>query len=86
MSQEFRLKNINETRNYLIEEINQKELMSKKRKKVYRVLNYMEHLLILICVVTGCDFHFCFHFFSWYSYRNCEFCNSVKNLCNKCLN
>ena len=34
ISQEFRLKNIDETRNYLIEEMNQNELMSKKFKKV----------------------------------------------------
>ena len=46
ISQKFRLKNIDETRNYLIKEINQNELMSKKHKKVYRVLNYIEHLLI----------------------------------------
>ena len=51
--QEFRLKNIDETRNYLSEEINQNELMSKKHKKVYRVLNYIKHLLILISAVTG---------------------------------
>ena len=30
LSQEFRLKNIDESRNYFIEEINQNELMSKK--------------------------------------------------------
>ena len=51
--QEFRPKNIDETRNYLIEEIKSK-LMSKKHKKVYRVLNYIEHLLILISTVSGC--------------------------------
>ena len=28
--------------------------MSKKHKKVYRVLNYIEPLLILISTVTGC--------------------------------
>ena len=28
--------------------------MCKKHKKVYRLLNYIEHLLILICTVTGC--------------------------------
>ena len=33
ISQELRLKNIDETRNYLIEEINRNELMSKKYKK-----------------------------------------------------
>ena len=45
ISQEFRLTNTNETRNYFIEEINQNELMSKKHKKVCRVLSYTEHLL-----------------------------------------
>ena len=40
--------NIDETRNYLIEEINQNELLNKKNKKVCRVLNYIEHLLVLI--------------------------------------
>ena len=30
ISQEFRLKNIDETKNYFIEEINQNELMSKE--------------------------------------------------------
>ena len=54
MNQGFRLKNIDEIRNYLIEEINQNELMSKKHKKVCRVLDYTENLLILISTVTGC--------------------------------
>ena len=34
ISQEFRLKNIDETRNYFLEEIEQNELMSGKHKKV----------------------------------------------------
>ena len=38
----------------MIEEINQNELMSKKRKKRCRVLNYIHHLLILISTITGC--------------------------------
>ena len=33
ISQEFRLKNIDETRNYFLEEIKQNELMSKKAQK-----------------------------------------------------
>ena len=45
ISQEFRLKNIDEARNYFIEEINQNELTSKKHEKVCRVLNDIEHLL-----------------------------------------
>ena len=32
--QEFRLKNIGETRNYFLEEIKQKTLMSRKHKKI----------------------------------------------------
>ena len=50
ISQEFRLKN-GERRNYLIEEINQNELMCKKHKKV---LNYIEYLLILISAISRC--------------------------------
>ena len=65
MSQEFRLKNIDETRNYLIEEIKQNELMSKKHKKVCTTLNYIDYFHnYWIC------FHFCFVFFSWYSNRS----------------
>ena len=49
-------------KNYFIEEINQNELMSKKYKKVCRVLNYIEHLLILVSTVTGCVSIFTFTF------------------------
>ena len=54
ISQEFRLKNIDETSNYLIEETNRNELMSKKHKKVCSVLSYIVHLLIVISIITGC--------------------------------
>ena len=33
---------------------NKNELMSKNHKNVYRVLNYIENLLILVSTVTGC--------------------------------
>ena len=46
-SQDFRLKNIIEARNYLIQEVNGNELISKKHKNVYKTLNYIEHFLIL---------------------------------------
>ena len=52
-SQEFRLKNIDGTRNYWIEEGNRKKLMSKKYKKVCTTLNYIEHFLILASKITG---------------------------------
>ena len=50
ISQEFRLKKIDEARNYFIEEINQNKLMSKKHRKVCRVLNYIEHLFLLVSI------------------------------------
>ena len=46
ISQEFRLKNIDKTRNYFLEEIKQNELMSRKHKKVCTTLKYIEDLLI----------------------------------------
>ena len=44
ISQQFRLENVDATRNYFIKEINENELMSKKYQKVSRVLNHIEHL------------------------------------------
>ena len=41
MNQEFRLEKTDEIRNYLIEEINQNELMIKSFKKFVRALNYV---------------------------------------------
>ena len=41
ISQEFRLKNIDEKRNYFLEEIKRNELMSKKHKNVCKTLNYI---------------------------------------------
>ena len=48
ISQEFRLKNIDETRNYFLEEIEQNELMSKKQRKVCSTLNYTQHFFIFL--------------------------------------
>ena len=41
ISQEFRLKNIDEARSYLIEEINRNKLISKKQKNLCTTLNYI---------------------------------------------
>ena len=83
ISKEFRLKNLDETRNYLIEEINRNEMMSKKNRKVCTTLNYIERFLVLASTITGCV-SICF--FSSYSYRNYKFSNRIKNLCNNCRN
>ena len=53
MSQEFRLKIINETRHYFLEEIEQNELMSKQHEKACTILNYVENFLILASTITG---------------------------------
>ena len=52
ISKEFRLKNIDKTRNYFLEEIEQNGLMSKKHIKVCATLNYIEHFLILVSAIT----------------------------------
>ena len=54
LSQEFREKNIDETRNYFTEEINHNEKIIKKRKKICMVLSYSERLLMLASADTEC--------------------------------
>ena len=54
MNPEIRLKRIDQIRNYLIEEINQNELMSKQHKNVRGDLNYIDHSLIVIFIITEC--------------------------------
>ena len=49
----IRLKNIDETRNYLIEDINWTELNSKKHKTVRTNLNYIEHFLVICCTILA---------------------------------
>ena len=53
MRQEFRLKEIDETINYFIEEIMENDLISRKHKKVCKILNFTKHLRILASTVTG---------------------------------
>ena len=47
ISQDFRLRNIDQTRNYFLEEIEQNELISRKHKKVCTTLNYIEQFRLL---------------------------------------
>ena len=54
ISQEFKLKNVDETRNYFLKAIQQNELMSKKDKTVCTTLNYIEHFLVLASTTTEC--------------------------------
>ena len=65
-SLEFRLKKLDDTKNYLLEEIIHNELMSKKTCKY---LNYVEHSLTVASKVTGyfkgLRFNFCIYFISF---------------------
>ena len=78
------MKNIDDTRNYFVEDIDQNELMSEKHKKYCMTLNYIEHFLILGSRVTGCII---FAFGSLLAiYRNYKIGNGIKNLYNNCRN
>ena len=85
ISQKFIIENIDGTRNYFFEEIEQNELMSKNHKQVSKTLNYIEHCYILASTITG--FVSVPPFISaWYSYRNYESWDRIENLCNSCWN
>ena len=45
---------LDEPRNYLLDEIKHNDLMSEKYIKTCQYLNYVENLLILSSIVTGC--------------------------------
>ena len=47
-------KKIDETENYLLEEIKHYDLMSEKHEKVCRSLNYFENFLVFVPDVSGC--------------------------------
>ena len=51
-SRKFRFKKLDETRNYLLDEINHNDLISEKYKKIFKYLNCIEHLLILVSAVA----------------------------------
>ena len=53
-SLEFRLRKIDETRAYLLDERKLNDLMSEKNKKTCKNLNYEDNLIILSSTITGC--------------------------------
>ena len=54
MNKTFRLNCIAKTRNCLLEEIEENELVSRKPKKISTTSNYIENFLILASANTGC--------------------------------
>ena len=53
-SHEVILNEMDEARDYPLDEINHNDLMSEKYKKTCKYLNYIEHLHILALTVTSC--------------------------------
>ena len=51
---QVQIKKIDETRKYVLDEINHNDLKSEKCKKTCKYLNYFKHLLILASTVTIC--------------------------------
>ena len=51
---DFRLKKIDETGIFFLEEIKDNELIRKKHKKVCKVINYFQNFIIIISGVNGC--------------------------------
>ena len=54
ISQEVKLKNTDETKEYFPEEIDQNRLTSRKHEKVCTTQNYIQFFLILVSTVKGC--------------------------------
>ena len=53
-SLQFGLRKIDETGNYLLDEIKHNNLMREKYKKTCKYLNYVENLLIIASTISGC--------------------------------
>ena len=51
---DFRLKKVDETRNYLLDDIKYNDLMSKKHKKLCTALNNLQSFLVFISAVSVC--------------------------------
>ena len=60
VSQKFRLRNMDRTRNYFLEEIEQNEFMRTKHKEVCAASYYIEHFLMLAPTTTVCTSIFAF--------------------------
>ena len=86
VSLDFRLKKIDETRNFLLDEIKHGNLLSKKYKKVCRALNYFEHFCYFCFYCQWFYFNFCIRFIRLCSCRYRKFCSRNKDLRNNCWN
>ena len=79
ISQEFRLKNIDETKNYLIEEIEESKSMGKKGKKGFYYSKLYWTLSYFSVFSYWMYFHFWICFFSQYSVAITSSATELKN-------
>ena len=77
---------IDETRNYLLDEIKHDDLMREKHKKTRKNLSYAEHLLILASTVTGCVSVSTFASLFDLPVGITSSAVEIKNFCNHCRN
>ena len=78
----FRLNEIDETRNCFLEKAKHIKLISQKDENTFKTLNYAETLSFYFSQLW---FNFCFCFYCCYACGNYKFCTWIKNLCNNCL-
>ena len=84
---EIRLNEIDEVRNYLLENIKNNDVMSEKNKhkKLCKAVNYVKHFFTFISVFSDC-FKFSIYFINYSSCRQFKFYSRNKVLCNHCRN
>ena len=85
-SLEFRLRKIDETRNYLLDEIKHNDLMSEMYKKICKYLNYVENFPILSSAITGCVSISAFTSLVRVAVCITSYALGIKNLCDHCRN
>ena len=80
ISQDFRLKSLDETKTYFIEQLNQSDFVSTKHKKrnfeFYLTIIYLSFCYHWLC------FNIWFLIIDWYFHRHCKFGSRIKNMCN----
>ena len=86
ISQKFSLKSIDETRNYVLKEIEQNDLIRRKYKKLCIALNFIENFLILACTINGCISISAFASLIVIPLEIKSSPIGLKNLCHKCRN
>ena len=80
IGQEFRLKNIEETRNYFLDGIKQKNWRVKSTKRFLQI-----YIILSTSKIIGCIFISAFASLIG-SPMSYEFCNRIRNLCNNSKN